>query len=78
MALIDSNKDVKRVWFVSFANRKLGDDIEANSCKRFEQVIELSFSRYAAILLMIASRAGYMASNFPLLPVMRVCIDCYY
>ena len=33
------------------------------------------FSRYAAILLIIARSAGYMASSFPLLAVMSVCMD---
>ena len=31
MAFMDSSKDVKSVWFVSFASRKLGDDIEENN-----------------------------------------------
>jgi hypothetical protein len=60
----------------SFANKKLGDDIEANKCISFELGALPRFCTYAAMLLMMANRAGYMASSFPLLVVSRVYMDC--
>lgn len=45
MEFIDSSKDRKRLWFVSFASKKDGEDIELNSCINFVLVVELSPSR---------------------------------
>jgi hypothetical protein len=43
---------------VSFARRKLGDDMETNSWRSLMQEKELRFSKYGAMLLMMASNAG--------------------
>lgn len=59
----------------SFANKKLGDDIDANSCSSFELGARPRFWTYAAMLLMMASKAEYIASSFPLLVVRSVYID---
>ena len=72
MAFRASSKDWSRVWLFSFASKKLGEDIDAKSCKSFELEARPRFCTYAATLLMMASSAGYMASSFPLLVVSRV------
>ena len=76
MALMASSKDVSKAWLVSLARRNDGEDIDAKSCSSLRHDKALRCSRYAATLLIIASKAGYIASNLPLLLVMRVCIDC--
>ena len=58
MAFIDSNSELRRVWFVSFAKRNDGDDMEAKSCRSLYEAKGLRFSKYAAVLLMMARRAG--------------------
>jgi hypothetical protein len=58
MEFIDSNSDLRRSWFVSLANKKDGEDIELNNCIIFEQVGPLKPSRYPAMLLITARRAG--------------------
>lgn len=58
MALMLSSKDVRRSWLLSLESRKPGEDIEENSCKSFVEAEALIFSRYAAMLFMIASNAG--------------------
>jgi len=35
MEFIDSSRECNNAWFVSFASRKAGADIEANSCTSF-------------------------------------------
>jgi hypothetical protein len=56
--LIDSSSDCKRAWFDSFASRNDGEDMDENSCIIVLLVIVLRPSRYGAMLLMTASRAG--------------------
>jgi hypothetical protein len=46
------------VWLVSLASKKLGDDMEANSCSILEQALGDSRSTYAPMLFKMASRAG--------------------
>jgi hypothetical protein len=75
IAFIDSSKECNKAWFLSFARRNPGDDIEENSCSNLELAFTPRFSKYAATLLIIASNAGYMASSLPLLLVMRLYID---
>lgn len=58
MAFMASSNECSSVWLLSFARRKLGDDIEAKSCSSFELDARPRFSVYAAMLLMIARRAG--------------------
>jgi hypothetical protein len=72
MAFIASSNDWSKVWLLSFASKKLGEDIDANSWSNFELGARPRFCTYAAMLLMMASRAGYMASSLPLLVVRRV------
>lgn len=45
IAFIDSSSDVSRAWFVSFANRKLGDDINEKRCRSRRHAREFRFSR---------------------------------
>lgn len=52
-----SNAD-NNVWLVSLASKKLGDDMETNSCNVFEQALGDSRSTYAPMLFRIASSAG--------------------
>ena len=59
----------------SFANKKPGEDIEANKCRSFELGALPRFCTYGAMLLRMANRAGYMASSFPLPVVRRVYMD---
>ena len=66
MALIASNRECKSVWLFSLANKKLGEDMDANSWSSFELGARPRFCTYAAMLLRIASNAGYMASSLPL------------
>lgn len=42
---MDSSKARNRLWFVSFAKRKDGEDIELNSCINLLLVTALSPSR---------------------------------
>jgi hypothetical protein len=43
---------------LSFANRNPGEDIDEKSCRSFEDAEALKSSRYAAMLLMTANKAG--------------------
>jgi hypothetical protein len=43
---------------LSFANRNPGEDIDEKSCRNFEDAEALKSSRYAAMLLMTANKAG--------------------
>lgn len=45
MEFIDSSKDRKRLWLVSLASRKDGEDIELKSCINFVLVTVLKPSR---------------------------------
>jgi hypothetical protein len=65
MALMASSNDRRRLWLVSLASRNEGEDMELNNCMILAQVGPLSPSRYAAMLLMTARSAGYMAESFP-------------
>lgn len=76
MVLIESSTEERRVWFVSLASRKLGAAMDEKSCKSFEHPFGDMCCTYAAMLLIIASRAGYTAFKFPLLVVMSVWMDC--
>lgn len=76
MALMASRSDCRRIGFVSLAKRKLGDDMEVKSCSILLLAVWPKHSIYAAMLFMIANRAGYMASSFPLPAAMRLYIDC--
>ena len=53
-----SSNDRRRLWLVSLARRKDGEDIELNNCMILEQVAALRPSKYAAMLLMTANNAG--------------------
>lgn len=72
MAFILSSNDCSRLWLLSFASKKLGEDIEEKSWRSFEEADALRFSRYAAILLITASKAGYIAVSLPWLVVMML------
>lgn len=39
MALMDSSNEDSRVWFVSFARRKLGAAIDENNCRILEHAL---------------------------------------
>jgi hypothetical protein len=43
MAFNTSNNDCKSVWLFSFANKKLGDDMDANSWSSLELVARPMF-----------------------------------
>lgn len=43
---------------LSLARRKLGDDMDAKSCKSFELVARPKFCTWAAMLFRMASKAG--------------------
>ena len=58
MAFMLSNSDCSRSWLLSFDSRKPGEDIDEKSCRSFEEAEALKFSRYAAMLLMTANKAG--------------------
>jgi len=58
MAFMLSKSDCKRSWLLSFDRRNPGEDIEEKSCRSFEDAEALKFSRYAAMLLMTANKAG--------------------
>jgi len=60
---------------LSLESRKPGDDIEENNCNSFDEADALKSSRYAAILLMTARRAGYIAVSLPWLVVIILYID---
>ena len=75
MAFIDSRRELSNVWFDSFANRKLGVDIDANNCSSFELADDERFLIEGAMFATVASNAGYTVLNFPLLPVIRLYID---
>ena len=60
---------------VSLARRKLGEDIDANSCSNFELAWALRCSAYGAMLFTVARSDGYIASSFPLLDVISVWMD---
>ena len=75
MELIDSRTEARRLWFVSLASKKLGADIDENSCKILEHAPGAKCSTHGAILFITASRAGYTAFKFPLRAVIRVWID---
>jgi hypothetical protein len=47
-------------------------DIEENNCRSFDEAAALKFSRYAAMLLMTANKAGYIAVSLPWLVVMML------
>lgn len=72
IAFMLSNNDFRRSWLLSLDNRKPGDDIEAKSCSSFADAEGLRSSRYAAILLMTAINAGYIAVSFPWLVVIML------
>lgn len=72
MEFIASSRERRRVWFVSFASRKDGEDIEEKSCMSFAHDAGLKPSRYGAMLLMTATSAGYIAVSFPWLPVIKL------
>ena len=55
---MNSSTEQRSVWFVSFANRKLGAAIDAKSCRILEQVAGERCSKYGAMLFKIAIRAG--------------------
>ncbi len=57
---------------MSLASKNEGDDMELKSCISLELVVELSPSRYGAMLLMTANRAGYMAVSLLWLVVIRL------
>ena len=65
MAFILSKSECNKSWLLSFESRKAGDDIEENNCINFEEAAALRFSIYAAILLITAISAGYIAVSFP-------------
>ncbi len=58
MAFMLSKSDCKRSWLLSFDSRNPGEEIEEKSCRSFEDAEALKFSRYAAMLLMTANKAG--------------------
>lgn len=58
-----------------FDSKNPGDDIEEKSCSNFDEAEALRFSRCAAILLMTANSAGYMAVSFPWLVVIMLYMD---
>ncbi len=72
MEFIDSSSARRRSWFVSLARRKDGDDMELNSCTSFELVTGLIASRNGVMLLITASRAGYIAVSLLWLVVIRL------
>lgn len=45
MAFIASSRERRRVWFVSLARRKDGDDMDEKSCMSFEHEAGLRPSR---------------------------------
>lgn len=45
MEFMDSNRDRKRLWFVSLTSRKDGEDMELKSCINFMLVTVLKPSR---------------------------------
>ena len=57
IAFTASKRDVRSEWFVSFARRKLGNDIDAKSWSSFKHDNALIFSKYAAMLFMMARSA---------------------
>ena len=65
MAFMLSSNDRRRSWLLSLASRKPGDDIDEKRWRSFEETEALIFSRYAAMLLITASKAGYIACSFP-------------
>lgn len=74
-ALMDSRTEASSAWFESLANRKLGADMDINSCSNLEHVSATRCSTYGAILLITARRAGYTAFSLPLLVVIKVWMD---
>lgn len=72
MALIASSNDLSRTWLVSFARIKVGEDMVMKSCKSLEEAAPESSQTCGATLLMMARRAGYMASSLPFPDVIRV------
>jgi hypothetical protein len=58
MAFKASSNDCRSVWFVSFASKKLGEDMDAYSCRSLELGARPRFCTYAATLLMMAKSAG--------------------
>jgi hypothetical protein len=58
MALRASSRDMSKEKFVSLAKRKDGEDIDAKRLSSLELVARPRFSKYGAILLIIASKAG--------------------
>jgi hypothetical protein len=60
---------------LSFDSRNPGDDIEEKSCSNLDEAEALRFSRCAAMLLMTANSAGYMAVSFPWLVVIMLYMD---
>jgi hypothetical protein len=55
---MNSSKAERRKLFDSFASKKLGDDMDAKSCRIFEQEVDDNRSTYAPMFLRIAMRAG--------------------
>jgi len=76
MEFIDSKRECNNAWFVSFASRKAGADIEANSCTSFVLAAADRGLIWGATFAIIASNAGYTAPSLPLLPVIKLYIDC--
>jgi hypothetical protein len=64
-AFMLSNNERRRSWLLSLASKNPGDDIDEKRWRSLEETEALRFSRYAAMLLMTASSAGYIACSFP-------------
>lgn len=72
---IDSRRECNNAWFVSFASRKAGADIEANNCTSFVLAAAERGLIWGATFAIIASNAGYTAPSLPLLPVIKLYMD---
>lgn len=72
---MDSRTEASSAWFESLANRKLGADMDVNSCSNLEHASGTRCSTYGAMLLITARRAGYTALSLPLLVVIKVWMD---
>src|SRR5207237_4311850 len=71
----DSRRECNNAWFVSFASRKAGADIEANSCTSFALAAAERGLTWGATFAIIASNAGYTAPSLPLLPAIKLYMD---
>jgi len=65
IAFMLSNNECRRSWLLSFESRNPGEDIEENRWSNLDETDALRFSRWAAMLLITAINAGYMAVSFP-------------